>query len=195
MYAKMYLSGKTPKGNGIMLRNQKLYALFLAAAMLAAFAGCNGKAQPADATANEVSIREAVTEANPQAAVDAVYDAFPDIAHGDMPESDYRKQFADVLDLVKEYYIQISSPNDGLGDLLIFKPAQGEDPEQSRDQVREALHQYKEKRAREFENYDILDAYSIARDSVVYDQGEYIILVMFSDNEAVQDIIDDHIPL
>lgn len=169
------------------------YRRALAAALLCGLllSGCSGgEAQAADTTISEVSIREAVTEADPEEAVQAVYDAFPDTIAEDMTSSEYRKQFTDVTDAIEEYYGRISSPNNGLGDLLILKPI-GD----SHDRVRESLHQYQERRVREFENYDILDAHTIAREAVIYDQGDYVILVMFADNQAVRDIIDDYIPM
>lgn len=179
-----------------MFIKTKFLALSAALCLGLACSGCSfGKAQPADAAVSEVSIREAVTRADPQKAIEAIYSAFPEIIHQEMTPEEYSKSFGDVADLVEEYHIHTSSPNNGLGEVIFIRPAQSQEPEQTRDQVREAIHQYKEKRIKEFENYDILDSYTIARDSVIYDQGDYLILVMFADNEAVQDIIDDHIPM
>lgn len=156
-----------------------------------ALGGCSSRrAEAADAPVGEVSIRQAVTEADPQGAVDAVYAALPDAWPTPVSATEFERHFADVADKVESYYGCTSDPGGGLSDLLILKPRSGE-----RDLVREALHLYQEKRVREFENYDILDSYTIARDAQVYDQGDYLILVMFGDNAAVQEIIDGYIPI
>lgn len=163
---------------------------FLAmAVLLAAGAGCGQAAVPADESL-EVSIREAVTEANPQAAVDAVYEALPDARPTPLDDAQFTKLFTDVADSVESFYGCTSDPGGGLSDLMILKPLSGK-----RDEVREALHTYQERRVKEFENYDILDSHTIAREAQIYDQGEYVVMVMFADNTLVQDIIDEHLPM
>lgn len=173
------------------MNSAKMCLALCAAALIVSFTGCSwSNPQPADTSEDEVSIRPAVTQADPEKAVDMVYGANPDIIAERLAPGTYRKQFQEITDAVSDYYGAISSPNNGLGDLIILKPE-----EESRDLVRESLHQYRERRVKEFENYDILDSHEIAKNAQIYDQGEYVILVMFADNDAVMDIIDEYIPL
>lgn len=155
------------------------------------FSGCQDNRAVTMATVGEeASIREAVTVADPQAAVTAIYASLEE--HSAVPLSGW--QLAEDLGIeesdVEEYYGRISTAEGGLADVIFLLPA-----ENKRESVSLALSAYKERRITEFENYDILDAYSIAQNAVIYEQGDYVILLMLKDNDAARAIVDEYIPL
>ena len=152
-------------------------------------AGC-GAASPTNTTEpQEPTTTEALLVADPAGAIQAIYDTLEEysatLLNGE--------EMAEVLDfssiLVSDAYISVSDSHFGLADILILKPLAS-----SRDRVREELYRYKDRRVQESENYDILGSYAIAQDAVVYDQGNYVILLMLADNEAGKMIIDQYIP-
>lgn len=157
-----------------------------------AVAGCGAEEATEVYAESDVSIRPAVTEADPETAVQKVYEALPDARTRPLTLSLFEELFPDLGSVAEEYYGRISDVNGGLADLIVIKRADGAG---NRDKARDALWQYQEKRVSEFENYDILDAYSIARDAEVFDQGDYVVLLMMPDNEAAREIIDQYIPL
>ena len=173
------------------MKNRLFGAGVLALCLFISLAGCSGAAvQTADVSLGEVSIREAVIVASPQDAVAEVYAALPDARVEALDIAKFYSLFPDLTGLVYSYYGCVSDVNGGLADLMLLAPKEGE-----RETVRNALLSYQEARIKEFESYDILDAFEIAKAALVYDQGDYIILTMLPDNEAAQNIIDLHIPL
>jgi hypothetical protein len=161
------------------------------AALLLVLPGCGRGADTAAEAASEVSIREAVTEADPDAAVEEIYETLPDAQAVPLSAFQLANYFPELsLDDLLSYTGRISSPEGGLADLIFFEPAEGK-----RDTVREALRGYQERRIREFEDYDILGSFEIAANATVIDQGDFVILLMLADNEVVRDIIDKYIPL
>jgi hypothetical protein len=166
----------------------------LLAALLLVLAGCDGGgAETAEEAASEVSIKEAVTEADPEAAVNEIYEALPDAQTRELTNYELTKNFPDLTpESLVSYTGRLSSPDGGLADVVFFEPAEGE-----RDAARAALQLYQEQRIREFENYDILGAFQIAQDAIVIDQGDFVILLMLAEDqvEAAREIIDQYIPL
>lgn len=154
------------------------------------FAGCDSKAQATSVTVTSSSVKEAVTVAKPQEAVDAVYAALKSYKAEPIRYIDLDEQLELKASSVSGYYGKISDPSEGLADVAILLPK-----EQERENVSLALSKYKEKRMTEFENYDILDAYAIAQNAVIYEQGGYVIMLMLSENDAARKIIDEYIPL
>ena len=168
------------------------YRIFAVAALIiVGLAGCQRQTAPVDMV-GAVSIREAVTIADPQTAVDRIYETLPESRTEPLDAATFADLFPDLGEVVEEYYGAISDPNGGLADVVIVKPRSASD---NRETVREALRAYQEKRIREFENYDILNALTIATDAQVVDQGDYVLLLMLPDNEAAQEIIDQYLPL
>lgn len=172
----------------------KIYRQALAAALAAVFllAGCTQEAEPALAD-NGVSIREAVLTADPQAAIDDVYETLPDARVDDLDLLRFRDLFPELEEVVESYYGKVSDATGGLADMIILKPV--DDATATRDTIRDALRRYQDRRIQEFENYDILDSFSIATEAEVYSQGDYLILLMLPDLEAAREIVDQYIPL
>lgn len=154
------------------------------------FTGCGNRVQPTAAPVSSPAVKEAVTVAKPQEAVDAIYASLESYEAEPIRYIDLEEQLGIKPSSVSGYYGKISDPNEGLADVAILLPK-----DQERESVSLALSKYKEKRMKEFENYDILDAYAIAQNAVIYEQGGYIIMLMLSENDAVRKIIDGYIPL
>lgn len=173
---------------------KKLRWMIAALVLAAALTGCGGGEEAAEAYAeSDVSIRPAVTEPDPETAVQKVYEEIvPDARTRPLTRNVFLENFPELEEVAEQYYGRISDPNGGLADLIIIKRAEGTG---NRDKVRDALWQYQEKRINQFENYDILNAFSISRDAEVFDQGDYVVLLMMPDNEAAREIIDQYIPL
>lgn len=169
----------------------KRKAALLLLIFVTVFVGCGKKAQPTSAQISSSSvISEAVTVAKPQDAVDAIYASLKSYEADPLRYSDLKDYFGINPSHVSGYFGKISDQNEGLADVVILLPK-----EQERENVSLALSKYKEKRMTSFENYDILDAYAISQNAVIYEQGGYIIMLMLSDNEAARKIIDEYIPL
>jgi hypothetical protein len=133
--------------------------------------------------------RAAVETADPQTAVDAIYGSLE--AYQAEPISEFRTE--EQLGLAPEHvagcYGKISDANDGLADIVIILPEEGHS-----EDVHIAMSKYKEKRMAEFEDYDILDAYSISQNAAIYDQGDYVVMLMLADVEAARELVDYYMP-
>ena len=162
-----------------------LSALLLTVALSA---GCGQQA--AETLADAASIKETVVVADPEAAVEAIYDSLEE--YEAQPLTDWRLE--EKLGIrqsdVEGYYGKISNPNSGLCDVVIIRPK----PE-TREAVRLSLGKYIERRIAQFKDYDILNAYAIAQGAVAFEQGDYVILLMLQDNESARNIIDRYFPL
>lgn len=171
------------------MRRHMRCAVVLALVAAAALTGCMGPVKNAQAAAVSEIYIQTVTESDPEGAAEAIYETLEDRS----VERLTMKGVQDILDVesaqYEEFAAYYSNAKNGLCDVVFIKAK-----EATRDKVREQLYAYKDKRVEEFRNYDILDAFSIAQNAVVYDQGEYVVLLMLPDNEAAQEIIDDYIP-
>lgn len=49
-------------------------------------------------------------------------------------------------------------------------------------------------RVKEFENFDIYNSYRIAQDAVIFEQGEYVVMLMLDDTETARAVINRHLP-
>ena len=135
-------------------------------------------------------MRETVTVADPQAAVDDIYKSIGDYDAAALSSWRLSDNLNADKDKILEYYGKISNINSGLADVVMLLPKENEV-----ESTRLVLGKYKELRIAEFENYDILDAYSIAQNAVIYEQGGYVILLMLKDNDSARAIVDKYIPL
>lgn len=174
-----------------------------AAGLMAAvcFAGCSGgkpatggqdappEVRAAIMTADS-GVRETVLFADPEGAAEAIYSMMssaPSLTQVDT--SELSKVLGVEPEDVEDALVYTSDPKDGLCDLAMILPVEG-----ASDNVREALMQYRALRAEEFRNYDILGSYDIASNAVVFNQGDYVVLLMLPDNEEAQDILDQYMP-
>jgi len=135
------------------------------------------------------AIGEIIQVSDPQGAVSALYETF---GNGNT-ERVYQDRLYEVFGLDPNITVSalayVSDVTGGLRDIVIVEPAPGKS-----DQVREALNQYTVTQAAAFRNYDILNAYSIATNAVIFYQGNYMVMLMFPDNDAARVILDQYIP-
>jgi len=135
-------------------------------------------------------IAATVLAADPDGAVNEIYETLgnsPSLT--EITGETIEEVFGITLQEANSFVAFTSDARNGLCDVAIIEPA----PDKAGD-VREALNQYSDRRAASFKNYDILGAFAIASGSLVYSQGDYIIMLMLPDNDAAMDIIDRYIP-
>lgn len=154
-------------------------------------AGCTQEQKQAESvqalyTANA---KEAPVMADPEAAIDDIYASLSEYDAVQMSDRQLEAYTGIDKDAAIEVYGMRSDPKSTLADVIIVKPLPG-----VREDVRNMLSQYKQERIAEFENFDILDAYSISKSAVIYDQGEYLVMLMLEDNISAQGIVDEYIP-
>lgn len=168
----------------------KCWSMIIVAILVASvFTGCGGENKAiAQDKFYAVEVKESPVSADPQQAIEAIYADHEYIAE-ELTESYLAKNTNINIDNLIEVFGKISDAKGVLADIIILKPLPG-----VRDDVRNQLNLYKENRIKEFENYDILEAHDIAKNAVVYDQGEYLILLMTEDNAQAQTLVDEHIP-
>lgn len=168
-------------------------SIVLAATILVAGAatGCNTQNDQAESmeALYALNVKEAPVAADPSGAIDGIYSSLDDYEAVEMNDEQLEK-FTGINDeFALEVYGMRSDPKSVLADVIVVKPLPG-----VREEVRTMLGKYKSERMKEFENYDILDAYSISKSAVIYDQGEFLVLLMLEDNDDAQNIVDEYIP-
>ncbi len=77
----------------------------------------------------------------------------------------------------------------GIADVIMLSPRPGKEEE-----VREALQTIKLSRMSLFRNYDIYNSYELAENGSIFQRGDYYILTMIENEEAVREIIEAYIP-
>lgn len=174
-----------------MTNTCKIFLLPLAVALLF-MTGCQSAQEPLPRAVMmpEVSIRETVDAAEPEKAVAEIHELFSECKATELDDVEMEDRLGISGEDVREHHIYLSDPKSGLVDLVILLPVQDK-----RDALRESLYRYRDRCVEEYRNYDILNSLSIAQEAQVFDQGDYLILVMTPDNEAAREIIDKFIPL
>ena len=173
-------------------------ALCLAAGLLAgAISACGGPsgggaayegAYAAIAAAYQSNFEEAQAEGPERAAI-AIHEALGNDRADRVSEDDLDEVFGLAPYMVVDAVAYVTDITRGLSEVTIVEPAPG-----MADEVREVLNQYRISRAASFRNYDILNAYSIASNAVVFNQGDYVVMLMLPDNEAAREILDQYLP-
>lgn len=160
-----------------------ILALFM---LILSFTGCFGP-KPEDAGGDTPGEEIALVN-DPDTAAEEIYAALEESEAQLLSASEMR----DILGLeaayLEEYYCYYSDYKYGLADVFIIKPAQGRG-----EDIKTLLYEYKDKRVREFESFDILNSANISQNAVVYERGEYIIFLMTPDNDLASDIIYTYI--
>lgn len=93
------------------------------------------------------------------------------------------------LSNIDDAYIRYSSGSFGLADLYVIKPASARLYELKRE-----LEDLRLRRVEEFEQYDVYDALSIAQSAEVVEVGNYVVLLMMSDEEHALELLKPIIP-
>lgn len=184
---------------------KKIVSLLLAAVMALTMAACgtqdtqntentnNTEAEvQSEKTAEESEEAEtpALTEADPQTALEEIY-ALQERSGGLVDATD--EIMTDVmgfdLELIEEYYVRYMETDFGCSDVYIIKAA-----EDQQEAVRQAMKNWQESRIRAFNGYDIYDSSSISENGVIFQRGEYLVLLMLEDNDAARAVIEQYIP-
>ena len=77
----------------------------------------------------------------------------------------------------------------GIADVFLIRPRPGHE-----DEVRECLETIKLSRMNLFRNFDVFGAYSLAENGSIYQRGDYYILLMIDNEEAVRNILRTYLP-
>ena len=134
-------------------------------------------------------LEDAPIVADPQRAVEAIHQSLETARVEKVAIEDFDQVFGIAPYMVVDAVAYVSDPVGGLCDVVIVFPARG-----MTDQVREALNQYTTLRADSFRNYDILNSYYIASNAIVFEQGDFVVMLMLPDNTAGREIIDLYLP-
>ena len=93
------------------------------------------------------------------------------------------------MENVEEYYVRYMETDFGASDVFIIKAVEGMENE-----VRSDLKNWQESRVRAFLNYDIYNSTEISQNALIFQRGEYIIMLALEDNESAREIIEKYIP-
>ena len=91
--------------------------------------------------------------------------------------------------LYSDVYGKYTDGRFGIADVLIIQPWPGQE-----DAVREALEQVKLDRMDFFRNFDVYNAYQLAADGVIFQRGNYYILMMIDNSDQVRSILEQYLP-
>lgn len=167
---------------------KKLAALCCFFAFCAVLSGCSQTASETVQQPNEITVSASETP-EPQKAIDEIYQNADTMGLYTGSDTILEDKFYIDPGLLEEYYVKYSNGRFGVADVFILKPK-----EDQLLQVRELLEQVKLSRVKEFENYDIHNSYQIAQDAEIFEQGDYLVMLMLEDNESARDIIDKYLP-
>ena len=175
----------------------KLRLLAFGLALSVCMSACGSNTPQTGINPDDIVISSTVEVADPEAALDKIYETVDIMDVSEASDRDLRDQFYLDTDLLAEYYVRFASGRFGVADVFILKPQEGLDAEETQQiqaQVREQLEQVKINREKQFENYDIYNAYQIAQEAPIYGQGGYLVMLMLEDTDHAREIIDQYIP-
>lgn len=92
---------------------------------------------------------------------------------------------------IQDFAITYRDGDYGVGDVYIILPKEGEEHQQN---VINSLKERKDERIRESSTYDIYNSAEISENGVLFQQGDYQILLMTDNNDAIRSIIENEIP-
>ena len=169
---------------------KRMLALLLVFVLALMCCGCDST--PAEEnSADEVQQQEVVTEADPKKALDEIYAQLMDRTTGLMNATyaEVRDVMGFDLETLEEFYIRYMETDYGASDVYILKPVKGQE-----DTVRQVLKNWQESRVRSFIGYDIYNSTEISQNAVIFQRGDYIVMLMMEDNEVARNILEQYIP-
>ena len=92
-------------------------------------------------------------------------------------------------DLYSNVWGKFTDGRFGIADVLIFQPRTGRE-----DELREELERIKLDRMDFFKDFDVYNAYHLASEGVVFQRGEYAILMMIDNSDQVRSILEQYLP-
>lgn len=169
---------------------KRIISLFCILTACLSLAACGENSTQARANTEDVASADSPQQANPSKALEEIYTAIDirDVSKG--TKEILNDKFFIAPDLVEEAHFNYTSGRFGVSDVFILKPAKDQ-----MSQVKELLQQVKAIRVKEFSNYDIYNSKTIAEEALVYEQGEYVILLMLEDTDTAKEIINKYIPV
>lgn len=135
------------------------------------------------------ALEEAPKQADPKTAIDIISDHINVKGVEFADDTVMEEKFFFDLDDIDEYYVLYSSGRYGVADVYIVKPKTDKMPS-----VRETLEQVKINRVNEFEDYNVYDSLRIANDAEIFEQQEFLIMLMVPDEEFARKTINQFIP-
>lgn len=166
---------------------KRLLAFCCALLLAAGLPGC-GKPDPEQASVSAVSV-SVVEVADPEQALTEIYAEIDPLGLSEATDEILSDKFLIEPDMLTDYWVRYSNGRFGVSDVFLLQPR-----EDDVLTVREALEKVKLSRAKEFENYDIYNAHQIALDAQIFEQGDFVVMLMLEDNDAARTIIDKYIP-
>ena len=138
----------------------------------------------ADAGAVSESSRQSITDA-----LDDIYYNVDVMGVQEATAAGLAKEFSLDPKIFSEIYGRYTDGRFGIADVFVARPAPGKGAA-----VREALITIRTARTSLFKNFDIFGSSSIAENGVIYNRGDYMILLMIKDTEGARAILDEYIP-
>lgn len=127
--------------------------------------------------------------ATPQQAIDDIYINVSVMGVEDATPERLESEFGIDPLIYTGLWGKYSDGRFGAADVIVIQPRNGMEKE-----VREALQNIKLSRMNLFKNYDIYNSYSLAEEGSIIERGDYIMLLMIENKEAVIDILYSNIP-
>lgn len=160
---------------------------------------------------------------NPEKAIKEIYAGMTDrIGLTEASKSEMSEEIGLDPEDVEKAYIRYVDGDFGVSDVYIIKPKEEEiqdindanqeesktddedkedDPEDKtkkdrthKENVTNSLKERKDDRIREFSNYDIYNSTQISENAVIFERGDYVIMLMLEDNTTAREIIEKYIP-
>ena len=169
-----------------------IITMLLALVMAVSFCACaSAPVEELPAEENQEQ-QEILTEADPQKALDEIYAQLWTRSNTGLMNATY-EDVRDVmgfdLDTIEEFYIRYLETDYGASDVYIIKPKAGKENE-----VRQAMKNWQESRVRSFIGYDIYNSTEISENAVIFQRGDYLVMLMLEDNDAARSILEQYIP-
>ncbi len=134
----------------------------------------------------------AVSESSIQsitAALDEIYYNVDIMGVEDATASRLKEDFGVDPSIFSEVHGRYTDGRFGIADVLVVKPAPGKGAA-----VREALITIRTARTSLFKNFNIYDSTTLAENGLIYNRGDYMVLLMIEDASGVREILDEYIP-
>ncbi|MEG2295420.1 MAG: DUF4358 domain-containing protein [Oscillospiraceae bacterium] len=174
-----------------------LFSLFAGISLVSLIACADSTIAIASSTVIQADTLAPITVevADPLAAINDIYaTSNPDIKDlYVVDEVRLNQQYLIDPSQVQEFYITVTDINydmrTGIANTFIIKP-QPDKLEDIKNKLRDIQDVYIENTA----NFNVYNSADIAKNAIVFLQGEYVIMLMHEDNQKIINIIDRHIP-
>ena len=177
---------------------QKVFFWAAAALLLCLFPGCSGRSGQEEVQSSsssqgpDLSGEYYIDPPAMEKVLEEIYKDAPELLR-DSITTPTETEIEEVLRLIPsnidDAYIRNSSGSYGLAELYVIKPASDRLYELKRE-----LEDLRLRRVEEFEQYDVYDALSIAQSAEVVEVGNYVVLLMMSDEEHAMELLKPIIP-